>query len=194
MKLGRSFYARKTDLVAKELLGCFLVRKNKSKKMIGKIVETEAYFGQNDPASHACRGITPRNKIMFGPAGFAYIYLIYGNYYCLNFVTENNKKAGAVLIRALEPVEGIDEMFKNRQRRNKNVKKTEELCSGPGKLTQALNITKKQNGTDLTEELLYVVSGEKPDKIIKDGRVGIKEVGELDLRFYIGGNNHVSKK
>lgn len=188
MKLTRSFYSRRTDLVARDLLGCVLVRKIGNNKLSGKIVEVEAYFGQDDPASHAYRGITPRNRVMFGKPGFAYVYFIYGNYYCLNFTTEREGKAGAVLIRALEPLEGIDVM-----KRNRNTDNIRNLTNGPGKLTQALKITKEQNGQDLTGDDLYVLSDRKPKKIVETTRIGIKNGKELKLRFYIKGNKFVSK-
>jgi len=184
MKLSRSFYSRITDMVAKDLLGCILVHECGEKKLSGKIVETEAYFGKKDPGSHASRGMTPRNSIMFGKPGFAYVYFVYGNHYCLNFVTEKEGTAGAVLIRALEPMEGMEEMRK--RRRNGN------LTNGPGRLTQALGITKKQNGMDLTGKELYVLKGRKPEKIVTTTRIGIKEGSELKLRFYIKGNKFVS--
>jgi len=188
MKLQRKFFSRRTDLVAEDLLGCILVRKIGNKKLSGKIVETEAYFGEDDPASHAFRGITPRNKLMFGKPGFAYVYFIYGNHYCLNFTTEIEGKAGAVLIRALEPLEGIDMMMKNR-----GVEEARKLTNGPGKLTQALQITKEQNGLDLTGNILYVLSGERPLETVKKTRIGIKNGKDMKLRFYIKGNVFVSK-
>ena len=189
MKLTREFYSRKTNSVAKDLLGCVLVRRIGDKKLSGKIVETEAYFGENDPASHAFCGITPRNKIMFGSPGVAYIYLIYGNYHCLNFVTEKNNIAGAVLIRALEPLDGIKIMKKNRE-----IDEIKMLTNGPGKLTQAFDITRDQNGLDLTGNTLYVLRGPKPEKIVQTTRIGINKGKELKLRFYIKGSEFVSKK
>jgi len=180
MKLTRKFFSRRTDLVAIDLLGCTLVRKTGNKKLSGKIVETEAYFGENDPASHAYRGVTPRNKIMFGKPGFAYVYFIYGNHYCLNFTTEREGKAGAVLIRALEPLEGIGLMKKNRGTNN-----IKNLTNGPGKLTQALAITREQNGLDLTGNVLYALKGDKPKEIVRTTRVGIRNGKDLKLRFYI---------
>lgn len=184
MKLPRSFYGRRTDLVAKDLLGCILVRKLGGIRLSGKIVETEAYLGQEDPGSHASRGMTPRNKIMFGKPGFTYVYFVYGNHYCLNFTTEREGTAGAVLIRALEPVEGIVEMAKNRHGRS--------LTSGPGRLTQALGITTKNNGTDLTGSEIYVLKGKKPEKIKAATRIGLRGGRDLKLRFYIRGNKFVS--
>src|SRR3989338_10306073 len=118
--LERSFYERNTQVVAFELIGKVLIFKQGDNFLSGKIVETEAYFGANDPASHAYRGVTPRNRVMFGPAGKTYVYFTYGNHYCLNIVTEKEGVAGAVLIRALEPLGGIDMMRKNRRQINVN--------------------------------------------------------------------------
>ncbi|MCK4634793.1 MAG: DNA-3-methyladenine glycosylase [Candidatus Aenigmarchaeota archaeon] len=184
MKLPRKFYSRRTDAVARDLLGSILVHQIGDKKLSGKIVETEAYFGKNDPGSHACRRMTPRNRIMFGKPGFAYVYFVYGNYYCLNFTTEKEGTAGAVLIRALEPIQGKDEMFRRR--------KKEDLTSGPGKLTQALGITREHNGLDLVGKNLYVLERKRPEKIVTTTRIGIKEGSELKLRFYIKENKFVS--
>ena len=142
--LSRFFYERPTLEVAKELLGKLLVRMWDGKRISGIIIETEAYIGEDDPACHASVGKTPRNCIMYGQAGFAYVYFIYGMYFCLNVVTERYGFPAAVLIRALEPVEGIEWMKKWR-----NKDKLSELTSGPGKLTQALFITKELNGVDL---------------------------------------------
>ncbi len=184
MKLPRSFYARRTDLVARDLLGCILVRNLNAKRLSGRIVETEAYFGQGDPGSHASRGMTPRNKIMFGKPGFAYVYFVYGNHHCLNFTTEKEGTAGAVLIRALEPIEGVGEMTRNRRGGS--------LTNGPGRLTQALGITREHNGIDLTGNQIYVMKGKRPGKITIATRIGLREGRDLKLRFYIKGNKFVS--
>ena len=185
MKLGRGFYSRKTDVVAKDLLGCILVHNLNGRRLSGRIVETEAYFGKNDPGSHASRGMTPRNKIMFGKPGFSYVYFVYGNHHCLNFTTEPEGTAGAVLIRALEPIDGIDEMKRRRGKEN-------NLTNGPGKLTQALGITKEHNGMDLTGKDLYVIKGDLPKEIVTTTRIGLSSGKELPLRFYIRGNKFVS--
>lgn len=176
MIIKKSFYNKDTKTVAKELLGKFLVHEIDGKKLIGRIVETEAYYGENDPASHACKGITPRNKIMFGPPGKAYVYFIYGNYYLLNIVAEKKGKAGAVLIRALEPV--------------KNIKNT----NGPGKLTREMKITREHNGLDVTKKPLYILNNKSSFDIVKTTRIGIKKGDDLLLRFYIKGNKFVSRK
>ncbi|MFH1428594.1 MAG: DNA-3-methyladenine glycosylase [Candidatus Margulisiibacteriota bacterium] len=149
--LPRGFYNRPTITVARELLGKTLVYQvSPDNRFTAKIIETEAYL-DDDPASHAFRGKTPRNAPMFGPPGFTYIYFIYGMYHCLNFVTEKEGKAGAVLIRALEPLEGIEQMQKNRARGNKNVD-MHNLSNGPGKLCRALGLTKAHNEMDMCLE------------------------------------------
>jgi len=197
-ELSRKFYSRKTVIVAQELLGKTLVHKTDEGIISGKIVETEAYLGQEDPGSHVYRGITRRNRIMFGPAGKAYIYLVYGNHYCFNVVTENDGVGGAVLIRALEPREGIQLIKKNRGIDGPLA----SLTNGPGKLTEALGITGSMNGADLTGNKLFIVSQNSSRKkgkssgdfsIISTGRIGIKEGRNLPYRYYIEGNKFVSR-
>jgi len=169
--LPRSFYSRNTVIVAKDLLGKTLVRKSGSKIISGIITETEAYRYKDDPASHAGRGETERNKAMFGQVGRAYVYFTYGMYNCFNVVAKSqNYEAGAVLIRALHPKKGVNKMIKNRKT---NV--MTNLTSGPGKLTQSLNITKKQYGEDLAKiSQLFITKGVEPKKIFSSPRVGIK--------------------
>lgn len=171
MILPRKFYARDTVVVAKELLGKKLVRKIGKTTISGIITETEAYRFSDDPASHAFRGITQRNKAMFGQVGLAYVYFTYGMYYCFNTVARSEKfDAGAVLIRAIQPEKGIDVIRKNRK-----TKKDSNLTNGPAKLTQALNITKKHYGTDLTKNSeLFISDGIDVKKIFSGERVGIK--------------------
>src|SRR5687767_2045780 len=147
MVLPRSFYEQETITVAKQLLGKVLVHKSFGGVTAGKIVETEAYLEQDDPANHAARGQTVRNAAMFGPPGYSYIYLIYGMYSCFNVVTGAEGVGEAVLIRALEPLEGIDVM---QQRRS--IQDVHKLCNGPGKLVIAMGITKELYGHDLTQE------------------------------------------
>ena len=186
--LPRSFYERPTLEVAKELLGKVLVHQGNSCKISGKIVEVEAYIGENDPACHAAFGPTPRNQIMYGPGGFSYVYFIYGMYHCLNFVTEKKGSPAAVLIRALEPVEGIGMMRKNRQ-----VGNLHQLTNGPGKLCKALAISRTQNKYDLTNSDLYVIdSFEKAKHIISSTRIGIRVGTDKKWRFYIDQNPYVS--
>ncbi len=197
-KLPRKFYSRSTEIVAQELLGKTLVHKTEKGAILAKIVETEAYFGQKDPGSHAYRGISPRNRIMFGPAGKAYVYLVYGKHYCFNIVTEKYGIPGAVLIRAGEPIEGMQLMRKNRRIGGPLA----YLTNGPGKLTEALGITASMNGVDLTGNKLFVVSdtnrGETAETskifgITKTGRIGIKKGSNLPYRYYIEGSKFVSR-
>ena len=179
--LPSSFYNRETVTVARELLGKILVRKIDGQILTGRIIETEAYTGPGDPASHAFRGPTPRSRIMFGAAGIAYVYFCYGVHHLLNVVTENDGTAGAVLIRGLEPMEGIDRMMKNRKNQ-----KEKGLMDGPGKLTQALEITLSLNGCNLiNSKELYIIEGKtKPgERIITAPRVGIKNGTDKLWRF-----------
>ena len=190
MKVRREFYNRPTLKVAKELLGKYLVVNINGKKLSGKIVETEAYRGPYDPASHAYGGMTPRNRIMFGEPGHAYVYFTYGMYYCLNVITERKGVPAAVLIRALEPKEGIVIMKRRRKK-----EKPEDLTSGPGKLCQAMGINKTLYGADLTGQTIYVEDrGEKAGKIISTNRIGIDEGKEKKWRFYLKDNRFVSRK
>jgi len=190
--LNRSFYCRNTLTVAKQLLGKLLVRELPEGKVAGKIVEVEAYRGSDDPASHAYKGKTQRNQIMFGEGGYAYIYFIYGKHFCLNVTTEKVGVPGAVLIRAVEPVYGIEIM--KRKRRTENVK---NLTNGPGKLTQAMDITVELNGWDLTRgEKLYICDLDvvEPFEVVSSGRIGVKAGADKPWRFFIKGNLFVSKR
>ncbi|MHA1594095.1 MAG: DNA-3-methyladenine glycosylase [Candidatus Baldrarchaeia archaeon] len=191
--LPRSFYNRDTLVVARELLGMYLVRELPTgERMVGKIVETEAYKGFQDPASHAYRGKTPRNAVMFGPPGRAYVYFIYGKNYCLNIVTEPEGVPAAVLIRALEPINGVNVMMRYRK-----VRRLVDLTNGPGKLTEAMNITRELNGVDMTRRgPLYVVKPERKEsfEIGRSGRIGVRAAKDWPWRFFIKGNPYVSKK
>ena len=188
--LQRKFYNRSTLKVAKELLGKYLVVHKNGEKLSGKIVETEAYIGLNDPASHAHRGMTERNKVMFGNPGYAYVYLTYGMYHCLNFVTERNGYPAAVLIRALEPEKGIETM---KQRRKTEI--MEELTNGPGKLCLAMGIDRALCGADLCSEVIYVEDrGEFTGKIVSTNRIGVDNGKEKKWRFYIKESGFVSRK
>ena len=186
--LDASFYARSTELVARDLLGKTLVRLiyNKSgnlDRMSGMIVETEAYGFKNDAASHAYSGLTSRNAAMFGEVGRAYIYFTYGTHYCVNVSARSNEMdAGAVLIRALQPLEGIEIM--------KNFRKNDNplsLTSGPGKLGQALSITKLLNGEDMTnpESRLHIEDGFNPSAIVTTKRIGISQSLDKQWRFVV---------
>lgn len=189
-KLPRSFYSRHTLKVAKELLGKYLVVNKNGIKLSGKIVETEAYIGPDDPASHAYKGMTTRNKIMFGAPGYAYVYFTYGMYDCLNFVTERKGYPAAVLIRALKPIDGIEVMTKRRKK-----EKIEDLTSGPGKLCQALEINRSLCGADLCGKTIYVEDrGEKTGVIVSANRIGIDQGKEKKWRFYLKNNRFVSRK
>jgi DNA-3-methyladenine glycosylase len=188
-KLKREFYNRPTLRVAKELLGKYLVVQKDGGFVSGKIVETEAYIGFKDPASHAYRGMTARNQVMFGDPGYAYVYLTYGIHHCLNFVTERKGYPAAVLIRALKPAQGAELMRKRRGR-----SKLEDLGSGPAKLCQALGIDRKLNGADLCSRVIWVEDrGEGVEAIVSSPRIGIKEGKEKNWRFYIRDNEFVSR-
>jgi DNA-3-methyladenine glycosylase len=189
-RLGREFFARFTPTVANDLLGCLIVRRTPGGRMLsGKIVEVEAYRGSDDPASHSFRGMTKRNSLMFGEAGYVYVFFSYGFHWCLNFTTERRGEPGAVLIRALEPVEGVQEMKANR-----GVWEVERLTNGPGKLTQALAIDGSLNGEDVvTSDGLFVLGRDSPVKVGTSTRIGISRGRELRWRFFIEGNRFVSK-
>jgi DNA-3-methyladenine glycosylase len=180
--LPRSFYARDTVDVARDLLGKILVRKIGKNTISGIIIETEAYRYEDDQASHSFGGMTERNKAMFGPVGKAYVYFTYGMHYCVNVVAKDDScRAGAVLLRALEPKEGLEFMIKQRKTRE-----IANLTSGPAKLTQALQITKKQYGEDLTKHSeLFILEGIKIKKsnIVKRPRIGIKKATNLLWNF-----------
>jgi len=219
MKLSRRFYAQPTLLVAKKLLGKYLIHKIGKKKLIGKIVETEAYLGPKDLASHASSGRTKRTELMFGPPGHAYIYLIYGMYYCFNVVTEKKDYPAAVLIRAVEPIKSltVSPLSKGRESTllskkargilpllNKGLSRAKkggiELTNGPGKLCRYLKIDKKLNGIDLTGNILWLEDrGAKipPNQIVKAKRIGVDYAGKWKnkkWRFYIKNNPFVSQK
>lgn len=180
--LPREFYRRDTVTVAKELLGKKIVRKVATTEMSGIITETEAYRHTDDPASHAHRSITDRNRVMFGEVGISYVYFTYGMYYCFNVVAKNRKtRAGAVLIRAIHPEKGIKTMQKNRKQGS-----MKNLANGPAKLTQALQITKEQYGLDLTSDSkLYITEGIDKKKIVASPRVGIRKATDKLWNFKI---------
>ena len=192
-----SFYKRSTETVAKDLVGKKLVRtirinEEKQYRLAGIIVETEAYGYGDDLASHACSGPTGRNKVMFGSVGRAYVYFTYGNHYCLNVsARRSNAEAGAVLIRGIEPIEGIELMIQFRP-----VDDILSLTSGPGKLTQALNITSLLNGTNMTKPKseIYVESGRRPNHIITTPRIGITKAVDKKWRFVDPSSPFISRK
>lgn len=183
--------------MAKKLLGTFLVHESPEGRTAGRIVETEAYLS-DDPACHAARGETSRNRVMFGPPGHAYIYFIYGMYHCFNVVTAPPGKGEAVLIRSLEPVEGLELMQKrrlsHRQRKHQHISE-KELCNGPGKLVIAMGIHRSLNGVNLERGDLRLQFPKEyfQFKIKTTTRIGIREGAELPLRFYIRDNPYISK-
>ena len=188
--LQRSFYEREPDIVARELLGKILMRRVGSEILSGKIVETEAYYGENDPASKAYKGKKAFNVLMFLNVGKTFIYMVYGNW-LLNIVAHPRGGVGAVLVRAVEPLQGLETMKKNR-----NVKNLHDLTSGPGKLTKALAITKELNGIDVTKKNspLMVIKGVKESlQVCSSHRIGVKFDLPKELRFFIKGNKFVSK-
>lgn len=201
-KLSRSFYGRDSVTVARELLGKILVHKTGGQELRAIIVETEAYGGIPDKAAHSYGGKkTPRTKIMFGDPGFSYVYLIYGIYNCFNIVVAKEGDPQAVLIRALEPLEGLETMAINRYNRayqELSQKQIYGLTNGPGKLCMAMNIDKSLNGEDLSQDTLYLEAGkEEEQKIVRAKRIGIdyaQEAKDYLWRFYLRDNPFVSAK
>lgn len=196
MKLGYDFYKQDSVTVAKELIGKLLVRKLEDGEVICKIVETEAYVGPEDKGSHAYQNRrTKRTEVMFKQGGYAYIFLIYGMYSCLNVVANERDKPEAVLIRGVEPIKGLEILRKNRDIKSKKI---EDLTNGPGKLTQALDIDKELNGYDLISgDKLYIREAEEKQdyEIVSCERINIdyaEEYREKLWRFYIKGNPFVS--
>lgn len=181
-RLPRDFYDRDTVEVAHELLGKYLVRVTADGVRIGRIVEVEAYLGPHDLAAHSARGLTSRTRVMFGPPGHAYVYLIYGMYHCMNVVTQAEGEAAAVLLRALEPVSGIG-----------------SRTQGPGLLCRAMGIDKALNGHDLVSDDFHVAAQPDPVRfsMVKRPRIGVDYAGHWArrlLRFYIRGNAYVSRR
>jgi len=195
-KLPREFYIRDVLTVAKELLGKIIVKRTGNNIFSGRIVEVEAYDGNIDQAAHTYIGKTPRNEIMFGPGGFLYVYFTYGMYFCCNVVTGNEGVGNAVLLRAVEPLDGIPLMAYNRFRKDDvSPKEYLNLTSGPGKLCKAFNITRTHNGTDLLGAEIYLLGADDipENKIITGTRIGIKKSVDLPWRFYLKDNPFVSK-
>jgi DNA-3-methyladenine glycosylase len=208
--LPRRFFEREPVAVARELLGKLLVRRERGQVLAGRIVETEAYLGADDAAAHAAAGRTARNDVLFGPAGHAYVYFIYGNHYCLNVSCMPEGAPGCVLIRALEPVSGLRQMARARgvpaaectalearpliSRKNA----LRKLSSGPGRLARALGITRaRDNGRDLTSAaspLHLADDGFRPPRIAATPRIGIRKAATRRLRFVVVGNGFVSGK
>lgn len=187
-RLEREFFARPVAEVARDLLGCHLIHESTQGRTTGRIVETEAYH-EKDPSAHSHGGKTVRNAVMFGPPGYAYVYFTYGMHYCFNAVAEPAGCGAGILIRALEPIEGIDLMRKRRNRQD-----VKDLCSGPAKLVQAMGITKKQNGQDLLSGELRIARGDGGKlRIFRTTRIGISKATEMKLRFYIANNPFISR-
>ncbi len=181
-KLPRGFYDRDTVLVARELLGKHLVHRVAGVERVGRIVEVEAYLGPHDLAAHSARGLTERTRVMFGPPGHAYVYLIYGMHWCMNVVTEEAGHASAVLLRALEPLRNV-----------------EGRTQGPALLTEAMGIDRRLNGHDLVSDDLYIADprDDAPIRIVRRPRIGVDYAGRWArrlLRFYVAGNAFVSRK
>jgi len=193
-KLPHSFYTRPTLDVAKDLLGKILVRKTGRFTLSGKIVEVEAYLGSKDPASHAYRGMTKRNEVMFRQGGLLYVYFTYGMHFCANIVTEREGIAGAVLLRAIEPMEGIEVMMRKRKLSAKTANAF-SLTNGPAKLCQALGIGGEQNGTDLSGDEVFLRDAEiiSSSAIGISRRIGIRLATVKRWRFFIKANQWVSK-
>jgi DNA-3-methyladenine glycosylase len=187
----RDFYLDPPDLVAQKLLGKLLVRG----EMVGRIVEVEAYFGEADAASHAFPGKTARNAVLFGPPGHAYVYFIYGMYFCLNVSCEREGRAGGVLFRALEPIRGLETMARNR---GLDATRVAVLTSGPGRLCQAFGITRdRDNDTDFTSaksNLQIRDDGFRASDVLVTPRIGISKDAERPARFLLAGNPFVSKR
>jgi DNA-3-methyladenine glycosylase len=207
--LDRAFFARDPRRVARELLGKVLVRQDKSLYLAARVVEVEAYLGENDPAAHAAAGNTLRNAVLFGPPGFAYVYFIYGNHYCLNVSCQRDGKAGCVLFRALEPLLGLEEMARVREVTVRGPRDLLKLTSGPGRLAEAFGITRvRDNGCDLTSPRSRVQFGKQSSLLSStlwigsDGfrakgirvtpRIGITKATDRPLRYLLGGNAFVS--
>lgn len=196
MKLGLDFYKQDALSLAKNLLGKIIVRKTEDQLIQCRIVETESYIGPEDKACHAYNNRrTKRTEAMFLQGGHAYIYLIYGMYHCLNIVANEKEKPEAVLIRAVEPLNGFEFLRENRKIKSKKI---EDLTNGPGKLCKALNITKDLNGYDLIHgEKLYLLDDKEKVEIVKSKRINIdysEEYKDKLWRFYIKDNTFVSKK
>jgi DNA-3-methyladenine glycosylase len=195
--LGPGFYSRDTATVARDLLGCVIVSTAGGETTSGRIVETEAYLGADDAGSHAAtRGVTKRNSVMYGAPGRAYVYFTYGNHHMLNFVTEPEGVAGAVLIRALEPMEGIDVMTRRRLtgRRGGSPIARRDIADGPGKLTATLGVDLSDNGAPLDGSATLTVLGRRgaAPAVATSGRIGLGFGHEAQLRFYIEGDRYVS--
>jgi DNA-3-methyladenine glycosylase len=180
--------------VAKDLLGKYLIRRLQKQLLVGRIVEVEAYLGEKDPASHAYRGKTKRNEVMFREGGYLYVYFTYGMHFCCNVVTEEAGKGRAVLLRAVEPIQGVEEM-RNKRGFGSDRKDYWNLTNGPAKLCEAFGIQREMNGIDLLGDELFLVEGEKISGLTIGSsiRIGVKNGADKKWRFYVRGNPFVSK-
>jgi DNA-3-methyladenine glycosylase len=194
--LSREFYDRDPRRVSRELLGKVLVRRQGNKFLAGRIVEVEAYLGEDDPAAHSFAGRTLRNAVLFGPPGYAYVYFIYGNHYCLNVSCLPDGIAGGILFRALEPLVGMEQMAVARDVSVNSTRDLRKLTSGPGRLAEAFGITRaRDNGKDLTSarsDLFIADAGYRVGRVLTTPRIGITKAARLPLRYVIAGNDFVS--
>jgi len=187
-KLPRSFYNRPTLDVARDLLGKTIICDLPQGRLGARIVEVEAYIGEDDPACHAAPGPTARNQVMYGRPGFSYVYFIYGMYHCFNIVTERRGFPAAVLLRAAEPVEGLEVMRQNSPR-----SRTATILSGPGKFCRAFGLTVEHSEVDLTGDVIYLCDAPAPESdIVITRRVGINKGVDLPFRFFLDGSSAVS--
>lgn len=196
-RLTGEFFTRQVNQVAKDLLGKFLVKVEPGQSLVGKIVETEAYDGLTDEASHSFRGKTARNEVMFEEGGLLYVYFTYGMYFCSNIVTGQKGHGAAVLLRAVEPLNGIEIMQKRRfGEKEISSKQKFSVCNGPGKLCIAYGFNKAHNGTDLTKDNIFITGATAvPESEIETTeRIGIKKSVDLKWRYYIKNNPYISRK
>ena len=194
-KLPRSFYLQPTLKIAAQLPGKYLIRRLGKEKLVGRIVEVEAYLGSHDPASHAFRGKTRRNEVMFRTGGHAYVYFTYGMHFCFNIVTEQEGIGHAVLLRAIEPLQGVGVMQRHR-RRGHAENSLVDLCNGPAKLCQAYGIARAQNGTDLCGTEIWIAEdtpGHQGMTVARSTRIGISVGLEHKWRFYLSNCPFVSR-
>jgi DNA-3-methyladenine glycosylase len=199
--LGREFFNRDAVVVGRELLGKLLIRREGKRLLAGRVVEDEAYLGAVDPAAHAYTGRTARNAVLFGPPGHAYVYFIYGNYFCTNVSCMPEGDAAGVLLRAMEPVLGVEAMAEARGLIIDPESRPSQLrliSSGPGRMSEALGITRaRDNGKDLTDSqtgLWFADDGYRPERVVVTPRIGIRKAIEEPLRFIAAGNPYVSGK
>jgi len=194
--LSREFYDRDPRRVCRELLGKVLVRRARGQVLAARIVEVEAYLGEDDPAAHSFAGRTMRNAVLFGPPGYAYVYFIYGNHYCLNVSCLPDGVPGGILFRALEPLAGVQEMARSRHVTIDSTRDLRKLTSGPGRLAEAFGISRERdNGKDLTSarsDLFIADDGYRVPHVLTTARIGITKAAALPLRYLIAGNEFVS--